>query len=144
MAEVSIQSVVRTILAKDIELPTKEVIRRAKLRGVEASDESITNAIYILRPKLRKEGAGAVPVKVVAAAARETTPSKPAAPATPAAAADLQGVLGNVALVNKIVGVCGGIENARQTAEAVETCGGLQAFLKQLELVAEIRASKEG
>jgi len=49
-------------------------------------------------------------------------------------------VLANVALVNKIVGLCGGVENARQAADAVKACGGTEGFLQHLELVASIRS----
>ena len=47
--------------------------------------------------------------------------------------------MANVALVNAVVGTCGGAEQARQVAEAVRACGGVDAFLQHLELVAGIR-----
>jgi hypothetical protein len=52
----------------------------------------------------------------------------------------LSGVLANVALVNKAVGAAGGVEQARQVAEAVRSCGGVAAFLQHLDLVAGIRS----
>jgi hypothetical protein len=42
---------------------------------------------------------------------------------------DLTGVFGNVVLVNKVVGVSVGIENAHAVAEAVRACGGVDEFL---------------
>jgi len=51
-------------------------------------------------------------------------------------------MLTNVLLVNTIVGICGSIENVRQAAEAVQACGGVEAFLQHLELVAKIRESE--
>jgi hypothetical protein len=32
------------------------------------------------------------------------------------------------------------VDHARETAEAVRACGGVEAFLKHLDLVAEIQA----
>jgi hypothetical protein len=85
-------------------------------------------------------------MKVAPAAARETAPRKagPAAPASAAATGvpDLAGVLGNVALVNTVVGLCGGVENARRAAEAVRSCGGVDPFLLHLDLVAGIRSAE--
>ena len=56
--------------------------------------------------------------KVVPSAARETTPKAVLIEASPVSTTAtgtpaLSGVLANVALVNKIVGLCGGVENAR-------------------------------
>ncbi len=144
MAELSVSSVVRDILTGDPETPSDEVIRRAKAAGLRATDEQIKKSINNQRNAIRAKVAA---TKVAPAAAHETVPPK-AAPAVPAPAAtppvtlDLAGVLGNVALVNKVVGLCGGVENARRTAEAVQACGSLEAFLQHLELVATIRGGE--
>ena len=47
----------------------------------------------------------------------------------------------NVALVNEVVGTAGGVEQARQVAEAVRSCGGVDAILQHLDLVAGIRTA---
>lgn len=143
MAELSTSGVVRDILTGDPEMPSDEVIRQAKSKGLRATDEQIRKSINNQRNPIRSKVAAA---RVAPTAAREIAPPK-AAPAVSAPAAtapgtpDLAGVLGNVALVNKVVGLCG-VENARQTAEAVQACGGLDAFLQHLELVAAIRGSE--
>ena len=54
-------------------------------------------------------------------------------------AAGLSAVLSNVALVNAAVAACGGVDPARQVAEAVRACGGPDAFAQYLDLVAGIR-----
>jgi hypothetical protein len=142
MAVLTTSGVVRDILMKDPEIDTNEAVRIAKSKGLKVPDESIRNSIYNLRKGIRaqvKAGGGA---KVAQAAARQTAAPKPAPAATSEAAApalELGEVLGNVALVNKIVGICGGVENAREAAKAVETCGGLKPFLQVLDLVATIR-----
>jgi len=61
---------------------------------------------------------------------------KPTAPPSGLAA-----VLANVALVNQVVGLCGGPDQARKVAEAVAACGGVDAFLQHLDLVAGIRGA---
>lgn len=144
MTKLSTQGVVRDILLKNPNRDTDDVVRRAKAKGLTVPDSKIRHAVHNLRNKVRAEVGSTA--KVVPAAARETTAPKPAlAEATPTAATpniDLPGVLANVALVNNIVGLCGGIENARQAAEAVEKCGGLEAFLQHLTLVDQIRSSQ--
>ena len=145
MAELSTSGVVRDILTGDPELPSDEVIRRAKSKGLRATDEQI--------PQVHQQPAEPDPSKGRGRRgwprrrpARVTPPK--AAPAVSASAAttpgtrDLAGVLGNVALVNAVVGLCGGVENARQTAEAVQAWAGLEAFLQHLELVATIRGGE--
>jgi hypothetical protein len=144
MTKLSTHGVVRDILVKNPDRDTDDVVRRAKAKGLTVPDNKIRHAVHNLRNKVRAEVGGTA--KVAPAAARETTAPKPApVEATPTATTpniDLQGVLANVALVNDIAGICGGIDNARQAAEAVEKCGGLGAFLQQLELVAQIRSSQ--
>ena len=65
----------------------------------------------------------------------------PATVAAKSAEVDLAGVFSNVTLVNNVVAVCGGVDQARQVAEAVRACGNLDAFLQHLDLVAGLRAS---
>ncbi|MCE9562989.1 MAG: hypothetical protein K8U57_13180 [Planctomycetes bacterium] len=146
MAELTTSGVVREILTNDPEIKAEEAIRLAKARGLRVPDEKIRHSIHNQRNSIREKVAAAT--KLAPTAARETTPPK----ATPveseavlvvaAASPGLAGVLANVALVNKIVGLCGGVENAREAAEAVQACGGTEAFLQHLELVASIRDSE--
>ena len=147
MPTLAISPVVRAILSTDINLPSAKVIELARAKGVKASADSIRGAVYNIRGELKKKGAKPTPVP---AAARTTTAPKTApAKAAPAKAAstpapsssstNLSSVLANVALVNSVVGACGGTEPARQVTEAVKACGGVEAFLKHLELVAGIR-----
>jgi hypothetical protein len=51
----------------------------------------------------------------------------------------LAALLANVALVDRVAGACGGVDNARQVAEAVRACGGVDPFLMHLDTVAGIR-----
>ena len=142
MPAVVMSSVVRAILTADINLSADEVIKRARLKGVTAPERSVRDTIYNVRSGLKKKG-----VRPAPAAARETKVAKPAAPVKPAPAAPvrsssapgLAGVLANVALVNAVVGASGGIEPVRQVAEAVRACGGVEAFLQHLDLVAKVR-----
>jgi hypothetical protein len=151
----SIRGLLRAILSENPNLETNEIIRRVKLRGGKASDESIRHSLHNLKSDMNRaaKAAGtapqtpkvaATPPKPVPAAARETPAPKagPTAPAKAAVpAANLAGVLANVALVNKVVDVAGGVEHARQVAEAVRACGGVEGFLQHLELVAGIRGA---
>ncbi|MFO0823272.1 MAG: hypothetical protein U0792_09145 [Gemmataceae bacterium] len=143
MAVLTTSGVVRDILLKDPEIDTNEAVRIAKSKGLKVPDESIRNSIYNLRKGIRAQVNATRGAKVAHAAARQTAAPKSAPAATTVDSAvpalDLSEVLGNVALVNKIVGLCGGVENARETAKAVETCGGLKPFLQVLDLVASIR-----
>ncbi len=138
MSKLTISGVVREILTADIDLSADDVIDLARSQGLKAPDESIRGAIYNIKGELKKAGAKAAP-----AMARETALPKslaPAAASTPAVAGDLTAVLANVALVNAVVGASGGVENARRVGEAVRACGGVEAFLQHLDLVAGIRA----
>ena len=154
MPSVLTSPVVRSILTADINLSADEVIKRAKAKGVTAPDGSIRGLVYNIRAELKKKGAKAPPPKPVLAAARTTNGTKPtpapkAAPKAGAAtgpapkgsspAPGLSAVLANVALVNTVVGASGGIEPARQVAEAVRACGSVEAFLQHLDLVAKVR-----
>ena len=138
MSKLTISGVVRAILTDNINLTADQVIAKARTKGLKASDESVRGAVYNIKGELKKAGAKAAP-----AAARETALPKSPAPAVvpaPAVATDLDAVLANVALVNAVVGASGGVESARRVAEAVRACGGVDAFLQHLDLVAGIRA----
>jgi len=109
---------------------------------VTASAASIRTVVHNIKSDLRK--AAARKAKPAPAAARQTLPK-----ATPTAtlptplsspAPKVSAVFANVALVNQVVGAAGGVEEARKVAEAVRTCGGVEAFLQHLDLVAAIRA----
>ena len=144
MPSISFRSAVRDILTADVTLPTDEVIRRVKARGDNTPVDAIRHAVHNLRSEIKKKLGKAAP-----AAARETTPPKPSpavppparTPASTPATSDLTAVLANVALVNRVVELCRGVENTRQVAEAVRACGGVDAFLQHVELVAGIRGS---
>lgn len=142
MAKPSVSGIVRDLLTGDPEMPTDDVIRSAKAKGLKVTDEQIRKSVNNQRNPIRAKVAAG---KAVPAAARETAPPKAAppvsAPAEATAGPDLAGVLGNVARVNEVVGLCG-VENARRAAEAVQACGGLEAFLQHLELVATIRGAE--
>jgi hypothetical protein len=120
-------TVVREILTTDPTISADEVIKRAKVRGLKAPDATIRTTVHNVRSELKKKA-----VRTAPAAARTT--------AAPAAAPELTSVLANVALVNAVVEACGGPEPARKVAEAVRACGGVDAFLLHLKLVAGIRA----
>jgi hypothetical protein len=128
--------VVRSILSTNLKLPADDVIKQARTRGVTASDKSLRDTIYNLRSGLKKKAAKTASVP---SAARATTAPKPAPAAPPVP--DLSAVLSNVALVNTVVGACGGVEHARKVAEAVRACGGVDAFLQHLDLVAQVRGA---
>jgi hypothetical protein len=149
----SIASVVKAILTADPKLTADAVIRKARGRGLKAAPESIRNAVYNARSDINKAVKPAAvtvvkPAKQAPAAARQTSAPKPVpAPkptntSPPPAGADLAMVFANVALVNEVVGASGGVENSRKVAEAVRACGGVDVFLKHLDLVAGIRAGE--
>ncbi|WP_439626164.1 hypothetical protein [Gemmata sp.] len=131
-----VRPVLREILANDIEQSTQDVIRRARARGVTASDSSLREAVYEVKAELRK----AKPKPAPAAAHATKAKTEPAADQG-TAAADPSPVLANVALVNTVVTVAGGVEQARKVAEAVRACGGVDPFLLHLDLVAQVRGT---
>jgi hypothetical protein len=144
MAKVSISAAVREILGADPSLPTDEVIKKVQAKGVTAPVESIRHGIHNLRKEFRKPAKpaptkGSSPKAVVD---RPPTPVKAAVAAAPIQVStpvnDLAGIFTNVALVNKVRTLCGGTENAKQVAEAVRACGGVDAFLQHLDLVTGI------
>jgi hypothetical protein len=130
---------VRSILATNIDLTADEVMRKAKDRGVKATDKSLRETVYNVKSELKRQAAKATPAP---AAAREIKAPKPMPTTTmsdSSPTSDLAGMLANVALVNTVVGTCGGIEQARQVAEAVRSCGSVEAFLQHLDVVAQVR-----
>ena len=138
MRKLTTSGVVREILTADLELSADAVLAKARTRGLRAPDKSIRDAVYNIKGELKKARAKTAP-----AAAHETVPPKPPAPAaapTPVVATELAAVLANVALVNAVVGACGGADAARKAAAAVRACGGVDAFLLHLDTVAGIRA----
>ncbi|HVK14889.1 MAG TPA: hypothetical protein VM597_39490 [Gemmataceae bacterium] len=86
-----------------------------------------------------------LPTKPAASSKALLVPTKPAAsskalpipPATPGA--DVAAVLANVSHVHRVALACGSIEAARQAAEAVRACGGVEGFLQHLDLVAGLQ-----
>jgi hypothetical protein len=151
-----------SILSDDLTLPADEVIKKAKSRGVVQAEATIRNLAYNIRSELKKKAVqGSIasrstsPAKPAIAAKAASVTAKPAASAKltppvrkPSASAklpapspgptDLAEVFANVALVNGVIGACGGVEDARQTIEAVQAVGGVKAFLQHLDLVASI------
>ena len=112
--------------------------------GVKPLDRvrlAVRKVVHNVRSELKHKAGKPTPAMT---AARQTpAPTKPAPKATASAApADLTKVFANVALVNKVVGIAGGVDQARKVAEAVRACGGVDAFLKHLDLVAGIRTSE--
>ena len=145
--------IIREILSKDLDMLADAVIQSAKQRGVTLSLETMRSKIYNIRSDMKKKAMmpqplSPKPTQPGKSAATKLAPPAPAVKkvvATPVptkVASDLPVVLSNVALVNKIVGVCGGPDQARQTAEAVRTCGGVDLFLQYLKLVAGIRTTE--
>ncbi len=158
LATVSISSVVREILSKDPELKADEVVKRAITLGIKAPPPSIKHVVNNLRKEFRPPGKTtptkpAVARKTTLPAKQSLSPTKsisvssPAPsvliPVTTSASPDLAGVFANVTRVNQVLLLCGGVENARQLAEAVQTCGGIDPFLQHLDLVAGIRQTEK-
>ena len=154
MATESASAIVRSIIIAEPNLPTDQVIEKAQARGVKVPPKNIRKLFYNVKGEMKKKAEKAPapasaarltpkpqPHVTASAKAASSAPASPApVPILAAVLSDLPAVLANVALVNKVVGTCGGSENARQVAEAVRACGGLEAFLQHLELVAGIRA----
>lgn len=129
-----VRPIVREILKNDVDQPVPDVMRKARAKGVTANDSTLREAIYEIKTDLRRGKP-----KAVLAAAHATKPRAEPAPAPVAASADPAPVLANVALVNVVVTAAGGVEAARKVAEAVRACGGVDAFLLHLDLVAQVR-----
>jgi hypothetical protein len=49
------------------------------------------------------------------------------------------GIPANMASVHRVALACGGVEPARQVAEAVRACGGVDAFLQHRDLLAGLQ-----
>jgi hypothetical protein len=139
-------SVVRSILTANLTLTADEVIRRAKARGVTAPPEKVRALVHNIRSEVKKAAGAsrALPVPPKPTAASSKALPVPPAETTAAAAPDLPGVLANVALVHRVVGAAGGVEPARQVAEAVRACGGVGEFLQHLDLIAGIQGGPAG
>jgi hypothetical protein len=132
----STSSIVRSILSSNPSLTLDEVIKRAKARGVSGSPETIRSRYYDIKAEMQK-GAGAskaLPVPAKPAASSKALPVPSAA-----SASNVSGVLANVALVHRVANAAGGVEPARQVAEAVRACGGVDEFLQHLDLIAGIQ-----
>jgi hypothetical protein len=157
----SVYTVVRELLTANLNLSADDAIRRVKARGISLPDPKVRRVVHNTRNELKKKATKAAPaaarqtagpkprpaVKPATSAARPAPAAKPTpAPVRPAPAAsgapDLSAVFANVALVNRVVAACGGVENARQVAEAVRVCGGVDVFLQHLDLVAGIRTTE--
>jgi hypothetical protein len=146
LAQLTISGVVRDLLKSDLEMPADDVIRKAKARGLQAPETSIRTSVHNIRSTMKRD------TRTAPAAARQTAMPKPKPATIPAAAApkpinvveatSLTSVLANVALVNQVIAACGSAENARKAAEAVRSCGGVDAFLQHIELVAGIRSNE--
>jgi hypothetical protein len=134
----STREVVQAILKTSPTATAEEIAKKAKAKGLTASIDWIKDVVYTLRGAARKK---AGPTKAVApvAAVRPARPRPAPDPTAAASTPDVTGVLANVALVHRVVLACGGIEPARQVAEAVRACGGVDEFLQHLDLVAGLQ-----
>ena len=127
----SAYTVAREVLTTDPGLSNDAVLDRIKTRGVTGSDATIREAIRTTRGKLRRAGAIVAP-----AAARLTVEPK-----VQAAPPDESSLFASISQVNKAAHLCGGVAKARDIAEAIRACGGLDVFVKRLDIVAEILSS---
>lgn len=149
----SAYTVAREILTANLDMPTDLVLQKLRQRGVVAPEAKLRHVVHETRSTLRKKAGVAAPKPAAAkpkppagkptpkpapAAAKSTVAPAPAAAATPAAL-DLNVVFQNVTLVNAVVGLVGGLDNARKVAEAVRACGSVDLFLQHVDLVAGIR-----
>jgi hypothetical protein len=134
----SVSSVVRSILSADLSLTADQVIVKADSMGVDAPDATIRALVYNIRGELKRKAAPAPKSAVPASKPARAPVAVPVVSAQPAPAG-VSAVLSNVALVNTVVAATGGVEQARQVAEAVRACGGADAFAQYLDLVAGIR-----
>lgn len=128
----NVSGTVRDILTKDITRTADDVIRLAKARGLAASAETIRATVHNVRSDLKKQGVKPPAAKTTASPASVPTPVAPPA-------VGLADVLANVARVDAVVRACGGVQQAREAAEAVRACGSVEAFLQHLDTVAGIR-----
>ncbi len=134
----SAYTLAREILTADPDLGTDAAVLRIKAAGVTRPD--IRKIVNRTRSDLRGRKGKPRPA---AAAARTTTQPRPGPNSEPKPAdADAEAVFASVALANRTAKLCGGVAKAREVAEAIRACGGVDAFLKRLELVAEILGSE--
>jgi hypothetical protein len=122
----------RELLNADPSLSASVVVEKLAARGLKTTPESILTLKKRIRQKAAKSGA--VPVPAAASATTKPTAKSPAV--------GLDATLANVALVDKVAGLSGGVGNARQVAEAVRACGGVDEFLKVLDLLAGVKKVK--
>lgn len=125
-------TVARELLAAEPDLVPDRVVGLARAKGVTADEASIREAFRKVRGLLRHK---AVPAP---AAARTTAEPKP----DPAPVVAEPDSLASVILANRTALLCGGVAKAREVAEAIRACGGIDAFLKRLDVVADILGSE--
>jgi hypothetical protein len=158
----SAYTIAREILTADLETPTDVAVQKLRQRGVVGPDAKLRHVIHETRHALRKKAGvpaakptapkpAAAKPKPAPAAAKSTSAPVAAAPVAaapvvppPAVAtpvlSDLTAVFQNVTRVNAVIGLVGGADHARQVAEVVRACGGVDLFLQHVDLVAGIRA----
>lgn len=136
-------TITRELLTADPTLSNEAIFARIKARGVSKSDATIRDAIRRTRSDMAASGPKPAPT-----AARETTEPKAPAPApaaepkVEAVAPDEAALFAALGQVNKTAQLCGGVAKARAIADAIRACGGIDAFLRRLDLVAEILGSE--
>lgn len=126
----------REFLTADPSLTTDTLVAKIKARGVTKSDADIRDAIRRTRSDMHTNAPKPAP-----AAAHATTEPKAPAP-TEAGPTDERALFAAIGLVNKTAQLCGGVTKARAIADAIRACGGIDAFLRRLDLVAEILGSE--
>jgi len=140
MPKPSLSSIIRNVLTENPSNSTDELIIEVKRRGRKDSDERIRSNIYSVRKHLKKQVTAALTTSTSSTTPVSTTPAVQLKEADHTM--ELSAVLANVVLVNRALGAVGGIENARQVAEAVRSCGSVELFLQHLETVAGIRTAE--
>lgn len=116
----SIYTLARQFLTADATITNDDVLARIKASGATKGDSEIRTAIRSVRNELLRRGV-----------AKPNT-TQPAAEVEPFRV---------VSLAAKTASLCGGVTKAREIAESIRSCGGLDAFLKGLSVVAEVLAS---
>ncbi|MDY3551494.1 hypothetical protein R5W24_000572 [Gemmata sp. JC717] len=122
-------SITRELLTADPTLSSDDLLAKVKARGVTKSDAAIREAIRTTR----RDVLGAKPVPT---AARTTAGPKPADQTDEAV------LFSAIGQVNKTAQLCGGVSKARAIADAIRACGGVDVFLRRLDVVAEILGSE--
>lgn len=153
MAKQSLSAILRGILSKDLDLPSETVFEMLRSKGITGERRPLFKRIHSIRTELRNADGSPAPAPKAApakASAAKPAAAKAAAPqpvaSVPAPVStltsgtpDLGHVLANVTRVNEVVTACGSSDTARQVADAVRSCGGVDQFMKHLELVTDIR-----